>query len=102
MNEDLLERFRRSKGSHRGNKTQVEALLLPPKLNNRVRQYYEPAKKPLEAGPWLHRPEVPTSNEIMDIDNDDSSNPEIVEIVPNRETGGWESQGKFSRHSPAV
>ena len=96
MNEDLLERFRRSKGTHRDNKTQVEALLLPPKLNNRVRQYYEPAKKPSEAGPWLNRPELPTSDEIMDIDTDNPSNPDIVEIVPNRETGGWESQGTYS------
>jgi hypothetical protein len=102
MNENLIERFKRSKDAHRGNKTQVEILLLPQKLNNRVRQYYEPAKKPSEAGPWLNRPAMPNSNEIMDIDNDDTSNPEIVEIVPNRETGGWESQGKFSHHSPAA
>jgi helicase required for RNAi-mediated heterochromatin assembly 1 len=102
MNEDLLERFKRHKGAHRGNKIQVELLLLPQKLNNKVRQYYEPAKKPSDAGPWLNRPEMPTSDEIMDIDTDDSSNPDIVEIVPNRETGGWESQGKLSRHSPAA
>jgi helicase required for RNAi-mediated heterochromatin assembly 1 len=95
MNEDLIERFKRTKNAYRGNKTQAEILLLPQKLNNRIRQYYEPAKKPSEAGPWLNRPEIPTSNEIMDID-DDSSNSEVVEIAPNRETGGWESQGKFS------
>jgi helicase required for RNAi-mediated heterochromatin assembly 1 len=101
MNEDLIERFKRTKGAHRGNKIQAEILLLPQKLNNKVRQYYEPSKKPSEAGAWLHRPEMPTSNEIMDID-DDSSNPEIVEIAPNRETGGWESQGEFSHHSLAA
>lgn len=102
MNEDLIERFRRNKGAHRSNKIQAEILLLPQKLNTRIRQYYEPAKKPSDAGPWLDRPEMPTSDEIMDIDSDNSSNPDIVEIVPNRETGGWESQGKFSRHSPAA
>jgi helicase required for RNAi-mediated heterochromatin assembly 1 len=101
MNEDLIERFKRTKNGQRGNKIQAEILLLPQKLNNKVRQYYEPAKKPSEAGPWLNRPEIPTSNEIMDID-DDSSNSEVVEIAPNRETGGWESQGKFSHHSPAA
>jgi len=89
MNEDLIERFKRN------NTTQVEILLLPQKLNNRVRQYYEPTKKPSEAGPWLDRPEMPTSEEIMDTDSDNSSNPDIVEIVPNRETGGWESQSKL-------
>jgi len=95
MNEDLIERFKRNRGNHRNNTTQVEILLLPQKLNNRVRQYYEPTKKPSEAGPWLDRPEMPTSEEIMDTDSDNSSNPDIVEIVPNRETGGWESQSKL-------
>lgn len=102
MNEDLIERFKRHKGANRSNKTQVEVLLLPQKLNNRVRQYYEPVKNPSQAGPWLNRPELPTSDEIMDIDSDNSSNPDIVEIAPNRETGGWESQGKSSPHSPAA
>jgi hypothetical protein len=46
MNEDLIERFKRTKNAYRGNKTQAEILLLPQKLNNRIRQYYEPAKKP--------------------------------------------------------
>lgn len=101
MNEDLIERFKRNKGAHRSNKTQVEVLLLPQKLNNRVQQYYEPVKEPSQAGPWLKRPELPTSDEIMDIDTDNPSNPDIVEIVPNRETGGWESQGKSSPHLPA-
>ena len=102
MNEELIERFKRHKNNPRGNKAQAEVWLLPQKLNNRVRQYYEPSKKPSEAEPWLNRPEMPTSDEIMDIDSDNSSNPDIVEIVPNRETGGWESQGELSRHSPAA
>lgn len=102
MNEDLIERFKRHKGAHRNNKIRAEILLLPQKLNNKVRQYYEPVKKPSDAGPWLSRPEMPTSDEVMDIDTDNASNPDIVEIVPNRETGGWESQGKLSLHSPAV
>lgn len=102
MNENLIERFQRNKHAHRNNKAQVDTWLLPQKLNNRVRQYYEPAKKLLQAEPWLSRPEVPTSDEMMDLDTDNSSNPDIVEIVPNRETGGWESQGKSSLHLPAA
>jgi len=93
MNEDLIEKFKRGKHAHRGNKQQAEIWLLPQKLNNRVRQYYEPAKTATVAGPWLSRPGIPSSDELLDIDSDNSSNPDIVEIVPNRETGGWESQG---------
>ena len=101
MNEDLIERFKRAKGKmpHRSNTTQTEIWLLPQKLNNRVRQYYEPVKKPSEAGPWLDRPEVPMSDEILDIDSDNSSSSDVVEIVPIRETGGWESQGELSHHT---
>jgi hypothetical protein len=102
MNEDLIESFKRGKSAHRGNKQQTEIWLLPQKLNNRVRQYYEPVKKASTAGPWLKRPEMLTSDELLDIDSDDSSNPDVVEIVPNRETGGWESQGKPSRHTLAA
>lgn len=99
MNENLVERFKRGKGGNYAHQTRVELRVLPQKLNNKIRQYYEPSKKPIEAGPWLDRSEAPTSAEILDVDTDNSSNSDIVEIVPNRETGGWESTGELSHYT---
>jgi helicase required for RNAi-mediated heterochromatin assembly 1 len=98
MNEDLIERFKRGNGG-KGHTTRAEVLILPQKLNNKVRQYYEPVEKPLAAGPWLNRPEIPTSAEILDIENVNSSSSDIVEIVPNRTIGGWESKSEPLHHT---
>jgi helicase required for RNAi-mediated heterochromatin assembly 1 len=94
MNEDLIERFKRSKQGNPVHRTQVELRILPQKLNNKVSKYFEPLKKPAEAGPWLDRHELPTSSEILDIEADNTSSSDIVEIVPNKETEGWESKGE--------
>lgn len=99
MNEDLLERFKRGKIARRGNQTQVEIRILPSKLNSKVREYYEPARKPSGAGPWLDHSEVPTSNELLDIGSDNSSSSDFVEIVPNKETGWWGSKGELARRA---
>jgi hypothetical protein len=99
MNEDLIERFKRSKQGNPVSRTQVELRILPQKLNTKVSKYFEPSKKPSEAGPWLDRHELPTSSEILDIEGDNTSGSDIVEIVPNKETGAWESKGEPLLHN---
>jgi hypothetical protein len=94
MNEDLIERFKRGAQRRPVNRTHVELRMLPQKLNNKVSKYFEPSKNPVDARPWLDRQESPTSAEVLDIEGDNSSNSDIVEIVPNKETGGWESKGE--------
>ncbi|KAM0718692.1 hypothetical protein Q7P37_005763 [Cladosporium fusiforme] len=98
MNGTLLERFDREKRSQMGARnTQqtAEVWLLQPKLNARVREYYQPTRKPADAGPWLDRPELPTAAEILDVEGDGSSTSDVVEIVPNRVEGAWESKEAY-------
>lgn len=100
MNEDLIERFERSKYSNsRWSPEKVDIWVLPPKLNRLVSEYYQEPRKPLDAGPWLDRPELPTSDEVMDRDGGNASSSDIVDIVPNRPQGAWESKGK---HIPSI
>lgn len=106
MNENLLERFTRHKHGARGggggsnnnynnDRQKADIWVLPQKLNLKVREYYEIARKPADAGPWIDRPELPTSAEILDHDGEGSSSSEIVEIVPNKPQGAWESKGEW-------
>ncbi|KAF2163371.1 hypothetical protein M409DRAFT_68628 [Zasmidium cellare ATCC 36951] len=100
MNEHLSERISRSR---RGGKAdcqqptgQVEVLLLPPKLNPRIREYFE--GPPVAGGAWLRRPEFPTSEEILDYDGSSSSSSSdntdsassVVEISANKPIGAFE------------
>lgn len=98
MNENLLERFQRGKPGrkdHGGDSIQV--WIQPQKLNNLVSEYYEAPRKPVEAGPWLERLELPSSAEILDVDGEGgSSSSEIVDLVPNKPKGPWESKGTYS------
>ena len=95
MKENLLERFARSKhGPRAENKQKVDIWVLPQKPNLKVREYYQNTRKPANAGPWVDRPEVPTAAELLDQDGEGSSSSEIVEIVPNKPKGAWESTGK--------
>ncbi|CAK4030251.1 hypothetical protein DOTSEDRAFT_52452 [Lecanosticta acicola] len=74
MNEHLTERFGRSKRISRPEHRQTdhaEVWLLPPKLNTRIREYYQ--GPPAEGGHWLARPEVPHSAELLDADTNSSS-----------------------------
>lgn len=100
MNENLIERFSRARRgiakNNNDDRAQAEVWLLPRKLNSAVRQYYQPVRKPAEAGRWLDRPEMPNSAEIMDTEEGGSSSSDVVEIVPNRLEGAWESKGKKS------
>lgn len=97
MNENLIERFLRHRRADSPNKDQTS--MLREKLNPRVREYYYPAQKPLGAGPWLDRPELPTSAEVMDTD-DASVSSDVVEIAPNKIEGPWESKGESSPKLP--
>lgn len=96
MNENLIERFSRSKRGHHTTHDKAEIWLLPQKLNDAVREYYQPARKPAEAGRWLDRPEMPNPTEVLDTEEGGSSSSDIVEIVPNRLEGAWESKGMAS------
>jgi len=92
MNEDLIEVFSRNQRAKTLNKNPAEESLLPPKLNGDILKYYQSVQKPADAGRWLDRPELPTSTEIMDMD-DDSLSSDVVEITPNQIEGPWESKG---------
>jgi helicase required for RNAi-mediated heterochromatin assembly 1 len=91
MNENLIECFSRHRRADASNKDHTS--MLREKLNVKVQEYYHPAQKPLGAGLWLDRPELPTSAEVMDMD-DDSATSDVVEIAPNNIEGPWESKGE--------
>jgi helicase required for RNAi-mediated heterochromatin assembly 1 len=97
MNEDLIERFSRNRRADAGRKEHSSPMR--EKLNWKVQEYFQPAQKPLSAGPWLHRPELPTSAEVLDIDGD-SATSDVVEIAPNEIEGPWESKGESSLGIP--
>lgn len=93
MHEHLRERFGRSRrGAKDDRRTGLaEVLLLPPKLNSRIREYFE--GRPVAGEAWLRRPEFPTSEEILDRDGSStSSSPssDIVELSPNKPIGAFE------------
>lgn len=94
MNEHILERFRRGTKPARGEREQAAVWILPQKLNLKVRQYFDEARRPVDGGLWLNRPEIPTSGEVLDIETNGSSSSGVVEIVPNKLNGAWESKGQ--------
>ncbi|KAK5123677.1 hypothetical protein LTR85_002313 [Meristemomyces frigidus] len=94
MNENIVERFGRSRNGVRTETNKVEVWLQPPTLNTNIRQYFDDAKKHVDGGSWLGRPEVPTLEEVLDTDVGSSTSSDIVEIVPNKPTGAWESKGE--------
>ncbi|KAK3676923.1 hypothetical protein LTR78_003127 [Recurvomyces mirabilis] len=96
MNEGLTERFGRSRRVFRPEpgRDVAEVCIQPPQLNLKVREYFEDAKRAVEGGSWLLRPEIPSAAEILDIDETGSdSSSTCVEIVPNKPKGAWESKG---------
>ncbi|KAK5115668.1 hypothetical protein LTR62_000757 [Meristemomyces frigidus] len=96
MNEHLTERFGRSKQGHRPEKEQAEVWVQPQQLNIKIRQYFEDLKqRPQDGGPWLLRPEIPTSGELLDTDENGSASSAVVEIVPNQPRGAWESKESY-------
>ena len=95
MNEHVQERFGRSRKPAKVPPDQAEVWILPQRLNEKVREYFEPPKKPVQGGHWLNRPEIPTSAEVLDKDTGGSTSSSEVELVPNRRKGAWESKGKL-------
>ncbi|TKA63203.1 hypothetical protein B0A55_11028, partial [Friedmanniomyces simplex] len=93
MNENLVERFGRSRRAVRPENEQAEVWILPPQLNPKVREYFEDSKRPIDGGAWVSRPAVPSSAEILDTDIVTTSSADVVEIVPNKPKGAWESKG---------
>jgi hypothetical protein len=95
MNEHLVERFGRSR---RGNRPppahQVQVWMLPQQLNTNVREYFQDANKPVDGGAWLRRPEIPTSDEVLDIERGGSTSSGEVELSANLTKGQWPSKGK--------
>ena len=75
--------------------SKIHGLQLQQRLNLKVRQYFEDAKKPVDGGPWLGWSEIPTSGELLDIDTDSSPNSSVMEIVPNKLQRAWGSKGKL-------
>ena len=94
MNEDLTERFGRSRKGHRQETNRTDVWILPQRLNLKVREYFENVNKPVVGGPWLDRPEIPTAREILDFDSEGSSNSSVVELVANKPKGAWASKGE--------
>ncbi|KAK5170579.1 uncharacterized protein LTR77_005167 [Saxophila tyrrhenica] len=96
MNENLTERFGRSRrGPHQGTE-QVEIWIVPPQLNKNVSKYYEDAESPADGGSWLRLPAIPTSSELLDLNTgDDSDSLNNVEIATNRPRGAWDSKEDY-------
>nr|OQO30883.1 hypothetical protein B0A51_01507 [Rachicladosporium sp. CCFEE 5018] len=100
VNADILERFRRSNGrpkqkGEERQQQQVQLWIQGPKLNPHVRQYFEPATKPNDAGPWLERLEIPSPAELLELNPDVTDASDIVSVVPNKPIGAWESKEAY-------
>ena len=95
MNENLVERFGRSRRGVRTDRKQAQVWILPQQLNPKIRQYFEEANRPVDGGYWLNRPEIPTSAEVLDKDTGGSTSSSEVELVPNRRKGPWASKGEL-------
>lgn len=93
MNEGLQERFGRSRQTVRHEGDTAKVWLLPPKLNPKVREYFEPAE--VEGGAWLSKSEIPTSAEVLDLDTVSASSSDVIELEPNRPVGPWQSKEQY-------
>ena len=94
MNEHISERFGRSRRAFRPPTGQAQVWLVPQQLNTKVREYFEEAKKPVDGGAWLSRPEIPTSAEVLDVETGGSHSSSEVELRCNRKKGVWPSKGE--------
>lgn len=91
MNEQVQERFGRSRKGVRQENGRVEIWAQPQQLNPRVREYFE--QQQVKGGSWLDYPEIPSATEVLDVNTEGSSTSDVVEIPPNRPKGAWESTG---------
>ena len=97
MNEDLQERFSRSRKAAKGQPAtgQAVVLLIPQQLNPRVREYFEQPKTTTQGGAWLNRPEIPTSEEVLDTETRASRITGEVELGANKPKGKWASKDEY-------
>lgn len=93
MNEHLQERFGRSRNVDRRGVAVAKVWILPPRLNLKVREYFDAA--PTEGGAWLSKPEIPTTAEILDLDTDSAASSDVIELEPNRPKGAWDSKEQY-------
>lgn len=101
MNENLVERFRAEGRKSQFGRQEGQFCDMPQRLNTRIREYFTDSAKTLSKSAWASRPEVPTSAEVLDEEESDSSkNSEIIEIVPNKRYGAWASKGKPDSSCP--
>ncbi|RAH68172.1 putative DEAD box helicase involved in nonsense mediated decay [Aspergillus aculeatinus CBS 121060] len=59
-----------------------------------IRNYLFPSK-PETPEPWLNRPELPSSAEIMGIAEEDEDDENFVDLAPNNIFGPWESEHAY-------
>jgi helicase required for RNAi-mediated heterochromatin assembly 1 len=95
INTHLTERFGRV--SLRNNSSVPHddiATSAPIRHNNDIRDYFQLAKKPVTAGAWIHKPEVPSPSELLPSDL-----PTLVDANedprPHRATGAYESKEEY-------
>jgi len=106
VNQHLTERFGRAPVAFSGNSS-VPNDSMPTsvlsRINNDVRKYFELAKKPVTAGAWIEKPEIPSSSEMLRRDTPDftftSSDQALVDIGekirPYKPEGGYESNDDY-------
>jgi len=99
MNNNHVEQFGRLRKGFKAKGQQVEVLIQPAALNQKIRQYAEQAGRAIDGGKWLQRPEIPSTSELLDADAASSSSSDVVEIVPNQPQGAWDSKGQFDASS---
>lgn len=108
MDEDLTERFGRSRSAFRPQSERAEVWVLPQRLNEKVKGYYDELNSPVAAGEWATRAEIPTSSEIMDeatSSTGGSAGGSSEVLIPlNKRKGAWSSKGGLTRsfHAASV
>jgi helicase required for RNAi-mediated heterochromatin assembly 1 len=65
VNAHLTERFGRTSLHNNAIPNDNVPASTPSRVNNDIRQYMQISKKPVTAGPWIEKPEVPSSLEIL-------------------------------------
>lgn len=72
--------------------------MLPQRLNEKIREYFQDPTTPVSGGEWLKRSEIPTSEEILDKDitstGVSTGGSSDVVLIPNKRKGAWQSKGE--------
>jgi helicase required for RNAi-mediated heterochromatin assembly 1 len=104
VNAHLTERFGRSSAPFEGNSGVPHDDIptsAPSRINNDIRKYFELAKKPVTAGAWIDKPEIPTSSEILPREKHtfQSSDQALIDIGdnirPHKPEGAYENNDDY-------